>query len=112
MKKKFALIIIEVDEDENDVVDECVADEAALLMNDADILHIVEDCPQSALLTEREKEVLVSILKGRRRAETAGELFVTESTVKKHSRAIYTKFGVKNRFELITKIYRSQNDPD
>lgn len=104
MRKKFALIIVEIDEEENGVVEECVLDEEALSFDDADIHYIVESA--SGQLTEREREVLASILKGRKRAETANELFVTESTVKKHSRAIYAKFGVKNRFELLSKLYR------
>jgi len=104
MRKKFALIIVEINEEENGVVEECVLDEEALSFDDADIHYIVESA--SGQLTEREREVLASILKGRKRAETANELFVTESTVKKHSRAIYAKFGVKNRFELLSKLYR------
>lgn len=111
MKKKFALIIVEVDEDENGVVEDCVVEEEALTFEDADIRYIVESAPASAQLTAREKEVLTSILKGRRRMETANELFVTESTVKKHSRAIYAKFGVKNRFELLSKLYRETEEP-
>ena len=104
MKKKFALIVVEIDEEVNGIVEECVLDEEALILDDVDICHIVESTPESEQLTEREKEVLVSILKGRRRMETANELFVSESTVKKHSRAIYAKFGVKNRFELLSKL--------
>ena len=107
MKKKFALIVVELDTDEDGVVEECVLDEEALTLGDADICYIVENAPQSVLLTAREKEVLASILKGRRRLETANELFVTESTVKKHLHSIYAKLGVKNRFELISKIYRN-----
>ena len=106
MRKKFALIIVEIDEEENGVVEECVLDEEALSFDDADIRYIVESASASGQLTEREREVLASILKGRKRAETANELLVTESTVKKHSRAIYAKFGVKNRFELLSKLYR------
>jgi DNA-binding CsgD family transcriptional regulator len=44
------------------------------------------------------------MLKGRRRAETASDLFISEATVKKHSAAIYEKFGVKDRFELLSKL--------
>ena len=110
MKRKFALIIIEVDEDENGIVDECILDEDIFNLGDADIKYIVEETPESSKLTDREKEVLTSILKGKRRVDTASELFISESTVKKHSRAIYSKFGVKNRFELLSKIYRSIHD--
>ena len=110
MKKRFALIVVELDEDQCGIVDECLLDEGSLSLGDEDICYIVENAPGSEQLTEREKEVLKSILKGRRRMETANELFVTESTVKKHSRAIYAKFGVKNRFELLGKLYRTIGD--
>ena len=108
MKKKIALIVVELETDEEDcVVDECMVDEKALALDDEDIRRITEVLPDSQKLTEREKEVLTSILKCRRRAETAEELYLSESSVKKHSRAIYAKFGVKNKFELLTKLYRT-----
>lgn len=107
MKKKFALILIELETDEEDgVVEECVLDNEALTLTDEDIRYIVENTPASKELTSREKEVLVSLLKGRRREETAGELFLSVATVKKHLSSIYKKLGVKNRFELLSRFYR------
>lgn len=56
------------------------------------------------MLSEREQEVLVKLLEGKSRKACADELFVTESTIKKHSASIYKKFNVKNRSELVNKI--------
>ena len=37
-------------------------------------------------------------------ADFAEELFVTESTIKKHTGSIFAKFNVTNRFELYAKL--------
>ena len=55
-------------------------------------------------ITEREKEVLIKLLANKQRKEIADELFVTESTIKKHTSSIYAKFNVANRFELYAKL--------
>ena len=36
--------------------------------------------------------------------EIAEELFVTESTIKKHTSSIFAKFNVTNRYELYAKL--------
>ena len=56
------------------------------------------------LITEREKEVLIKLLVNKQRKEIAEELFVTESTIKKHTGSIFAKFNVSNRFELYAKM--------
>ena len=55
-------------------------------------------------LSKRETDVFKLLLEGKRRKEIADELFVTESTIKKHSSSIYRKLGVENRKELLSKI--------
>ncbi|MGN1126510.1 MAG: LuxR C-terminal-related transcriptional regulator, partial [Ruminococcus sp.] len=55
-------------------------------------------------LSKRETDVFKLLLEGKRRKEIAEELFVTESTIKKHSASIYRKLGVENRKELLSKI--------
>lgn len=107
VKKKIALIVVELETDETDHIEECVLDEQALSLSDEVILHLVEDTPAGKQLTAREKEVLISGLKSRRRKDIASDLFLSEATVKKHLHSIYAKLGVKNRFELISKIYRN-----
>ncbi|MDA3849980.1 MAG: substrate-binding domain-containing protein [Spirochaetaceae bacterium] len=48
----------------------------------------------------RVKEVLLLMLQGYKTPEIAKKLFITESTVKAHIRAIYTETGVKKRSEF------------
>lgn len=55
-------------------------------------------------ITEREKDVLAKLLSNKQRKEIAEELFVTESTIKKHTSSIYAKFNVSNRYELYAKL--------
>lgn len=58
-------------------------------------------------LSAREKEVLRLIMQNKKRKDIAIELFVTESTIKKHTSSIYKKLDISNRSELfeMTKKY-------
>jgi DNA-binding NarL/FixJ family response regulator len=60
-------------------------------------------------LTDREKEVLELILSGKSNRQIAGTLFITESTVKTHTRNIYSKYDVGSRAELISTILKNQS---
>ncbi|HWQ14210.1 MAG TPA: response regulator transcription factor [Roseiflexaceae bacterium] len=63
--------------------------------------------PQSSALaeslTERELEVLQLLARGRQNKEIAGELSISERTVKFHVSAILAKLGVGNRTEAVSK---------
>ena len=54
-------------------------------------------------LSQREKEVLGFILENKKRKDIAATLFVTESTIKKHTSAIFKKLEITNRTELFEK---------
>ena len=54
-------------------------------------------------LSQREKEVLGFILENKKRKDIAETLFVTESTIKKHTSAIFKKLEITNRTELFEK---------
>ena len=62
-------------------------------------------------LSQREKEVLRFLLENKKRKVIADTLFVTESTIKKHTAAIYRKLETANRAELFEKAkeYSVQN---
>lgn len=63
-----------------------------------------DEFAQTDLLSKREREVMKLLLEGKKRKEIAEELFVTESTIKKHSASIYKKLEVENRKELLEKV--------
>jgi DNA-binding CsgD family transcriptional regulator len=52
-------------------------------------------------LTEREGEIAALLIKGKTYRMIAGELHVSENTVKTHVKNIYSKAGVKSRTELM-----------
>jgi DNA-binding NarL/FixJ family response regulator len=60
-----------------------------------------EQGPES--LTEREREVMGLIASGRSNKAIAGELFISEKTVKNHIRNIYEKLGAGSRAEAMAR---------
>lgn len=53
-------------------------------------------------LTPRELEVLALLARGNKNAEIAGELFITERTVKFHVSSLMRKLGAENRTEAVS----------
>ncbi len=52
-------------------------------------------------LTHREKTVISYVMLGWRNRDIAGQLVISEQTVKNHLRVIYDKLGVSDRLELV-----------
>lgn len=61
---------------------------------------IFENWDNIRSLSQREKEVLRLIMQNKKRKDIADELFVTESTIKKHTSSIFKKLNINNRSEL------------
>jgi DNA-binding NarL/FixJ family response regulator len=61
-------------------------------------------------LTEREREVMTVISRGRSNREIAEELVISEKTVKNHIRTIYEKLGVANRAEAMAVWLGTERD--
>jgi DNA-binding NarL/FixJ family response regulator len=66
----------------------------------------IHDNPLTGL-TKRELEVLSSLATGRTNKEIAGELNVSNNTVKFHVRNLYQKLNVRNRSQAVSLYHKS-----
>ncbi|HEX6657344.1 MAG TPA: response regulator transcription factor [Ilumatobacter sp.] len=60
-----------------------------------------------SLLTDREREVLEQIARGRSNADIAATLFLSVATVKTHVNRIFMKLGVRDRAQAVVAAYES-----
>lgn len=60
-----------------------------------------------AVLSERERTVLQELATGASNADIAGRLFLSETTVKTHISAVFTKLGTLNRVEAALAAFRA-----
>ncbi len=77
--------------------------EAIKAFSDEQIESIMKNWRAIDTLSQREREVLRFLLENKKRKVIAETLFVTESTIKKHTAAIYRKLETANRTELFEK---------
>lgn len=61
-------------------------------------------------ITDREREIIQLIAKGKSNADIAGELYISLATVKTHLHNIYRKVGIDSRFDLLARL-QSDNKP-
>lgn len=60
-------------------------------------------------LSEREKQVASLLLQGKTYRTIAGELYISENTVKYYVKNIYSKFNIQSRAELIDIILKKED---
>ncbi|MGO4205670.1 response regulator [Rhodococcus sp. TAF43] len=59
------------------------------------------------MLSERERDVLCTLATGASNADIAAGLFLSETTVKTHISAVFTKLGARNRVEAALVAFRA-----
>jgi DNA-binding CsgD family transcriptional regulator len=85
------------------------------LTNDSGTVAMVIEAAKSAeiapivieaySLTSRERDVLGAIARGASTAEMAGDLFLSPHTVRDYVKAVFEKFGVSSRGELVARLF-------
>ena len=71
------------------------------------VMRRVAPSPEDSLLSERELQVLRCLARGMTTTQVALELFISENTVKTHTRHILDKLEVSNRVEAVAKAMES-----
>lgn len=75
--------------------------EAAEVGGLGDHSHPPETDPRFAGLTGRQRAILDGLLQGKRVPRIAGDLFVSQSTVRNHLVALFKRFGVHSQADLL-----------
>lgn len=78
--------------------------EAEMQYNNAGFHRAIRSVASGYELSRREAEVALSCVEGKTNAEIGACLGVSPETVKFHLRNIFTKFGVRRRTELISRL--------
>lgn len=80
-----------------------------LIAHLATVLPDEQKAPAAILdsLTEREREVLVLMARGRTNSEVATDLFVAEATVKTHVGRVLAKLGARDRVQAVVTAYET-----
>ena len=74
-----------------------------------DQINHIDRAARFGNLSERERQVASLLLQGKTYRTIAGELFVSENTIKYYVKNIYSKFNIQSRAELIELMLRKED---
>jgi DNA-binding NarL/FixJ family response regulator len=80
----------------------------AEISNRNEIKEIDNDSTKIATLTPRERQVISLVCAGLKNKQIAERLFISESTVRHHLSAIFSKLELSGRFDLIIYAHRHE----
>ena len=83
---------------------------ARTLANQAESSGILELISDKYQVSDRERDIIRLILKGKSNSEIKDELFISYHTVKNHLYSLYNKLGITSRYELILFFNRHFSD--
>jgi len=73
--------------------------------------HLADLIVRTRGLSPRERDVVEQVARGRSTKAIARDLFISEWTVQDHLKAIFAKFGVRSRQELVAAIFFDHYGP-
>lgn len=73
-----------------------------ILLKSAKVMMPTVDLAKRFSLTNRESQVLQSLIEGKARKEIAAAMHLSEDTVRSYLRSLYKKLGVSSRVEAVT----------
>ena len=76
------------------------SDEIARTVLDAMVSHKPSAPSSMSRLSERERQISFMVARGMKNRDIAGELNISENTVKRHLQSIFSKTGSRDRLEL------------
>lgn len=76
------------------------SDEIARTVLDAMVSHQPSAPSSMSRLSERERQISFMVARGMKNRDIAGELNISENTVKRHLQSIFSKTGSRDRLEL------------
>jgi DNA-binding CsgD family transcriptional regulator len=77
----------------------------AIIIEEAKPSEVAPIIIQAYGLTQREGELVKLILRGLSTKEIAAELYLSPYTIQDHLKAVFEKFGVRSRRELVARLF-------
>jgi DNA-binding NarL/FixJ family response regulator len=82
-----------------------------VVVQPARLAEIAPILAEAYALTQREREIACALGRGASNAEIAGELYLSQHTVRDHLKTIFGKVGVTSRGELAARLFADEQRP-